>query len=158
METRTQSEWIENLRRLGPFADDESASRALIATLEALAALLTRDERESLSISVPLELRPVVLASRPHAQAAPDEFFRQVAAREGARRGLAIEHAELVCLLLREMLPAEARLRLEHALPQLAQLFAAPPAYDAPAHPGEREGETLATGRPGSKRPLSGAH
>lgn len=158
MEARTRADWIERLRALGPFADDESASRALVATLEALAALLTRDERESLSTSIPAELRAVVLESRPPALVGPDEFFRQVAAREDARRGLAIEHAELVCRLLREALPTEARLRLEHALPQLAQLFAIPETYDAPPHPDERKGDTLASGRPGSKRPISGSH
>jgi uncharacterized protein (DUF2267 family) len=132
METHTYSQWIEMLRALAPFADDESASRALVATLEALGTLLTRDERDSVANHLPLELRQPFLASRPELRGGADEFFRLVASKEGTRPGIAIEHAELVCRVFREALPFEARARLEHALPQLAQLFVAPGTFEPP--------------------------
>jgi uncharacterized protein (DUF2267 family) len=156
METRTQ--WIEGLRAIAPFADDDSASRALVATLEALAALLTRDERQSLSRHLPSELGALVLATRPRIHDGPGGFFHQVATREGTRPGVAVEHAELVCRFLGQMIPFEVRTRLERALPELKLLFARPEAFEPPPRASEPRRDVpndLAEGRPGSRHPLA---
>jgi uncharacterized protein (DUF2267 family) len=213
MEPSSDSDVLRRLRELGPFAEDAEALRALRATLETLASHLTPTEREFLADALPPHSAQIVREASSAAQGSLNDFFRRVAAHEGVRLGLAVEHAEIVCRALGQTLTHAVLARLGHALPDLAPLFEpttepAPqlaqsePAPDVPSdlaegRPGgthplatadplvlahrhsvarsddphaetklssacgltqEREARTLATGRPGSKRPISGSH
>src|SRR5262245_34111391 len=102
METLSNVDIVEKLREFGPFDDEQSALRALTATLETLADFLPSDERAALSRALSPEMAKAVQTDRPTLAPSSDErtnsddISRRVAAREGVRPSLAIEHAEIV--------------------------------------------------------------
>ena len=151
-------EWTELTASVGVLAgiEHDDAARALRATTSSIVEALSTDEADALSRELPVELRPLV---RGHAMAVPLDpaaLFEHVAVRESVDLGFAIEHAECVCRALAERMSPELRARLQRHLPRLAPLFevsAAPPVEAVPPP----HGSTLASGRAGSRHPLSEA-
>jgi uncharacterized protein (DUF2267 family) len=140
--------------------DRELALRAVASTLEALGECLSPHDAEQLATSLPLDLAQAVGRARWHRAADAEEFFAVVSAKEGVRLGLAIEHAQAVCEALAEYLDPEVRIQLERHLPsELAVLFEARKVEcdGPPPSPALGLEETLASGRPGSRRPISEA-
>jgi hypothetical protein len=84
------------------------------------------------------------------------ELFARVARHEAVSPGFAVEHAELVCLTLGELLPGDLMTRLRRALgSSISALFDVQPAPEPMPRSGAAGGTTLATARPGSTHPLS---
>ncbi len=88
----------------------------------------------------------------------------RIAHRAGVPVGFAREHAQVVCQVLSEAVGVEGRQHLRVHLPRaMADLFtpratsSPPPTHIHPHHVEPGEGRTLASGRPGSTNPLSGA-
>ncbi|HLV64706.1 MAG TPA: DUF2267 domain-containing protein [Polyangiaceae bacterium] len=208
----SENELVGRLRELAPFRNEEEARGALRATLAVLGEQLHEDERRLIAEELPRELGGLVV--RQHRKPAPsvEAFARRVAEREDIAPGRAIEHAEIACSVLGDVLARPTRERLLEEIPNLRTLFepreeperVPPPASSnleapsdlaegrpgaerslaatdsPPAHrhsvarssdphartrlssaPGlrqEQKGETLASGRPGSRRPISDKH
>jgi uncharacterized protein (DUF2267 family) len=136
--------------------DRHAAERAVRATLASIAEALSSDEADALCRELSPDLRPLVAR---HALALPLDrtaLFAAVAARESVEVGFAVEHAECVCGALAERMSPDLRGRLQRHLPLLASLFELrdEPPLDVPPL---IHGSTLASGRPGSRHPLSEA-
>jgi uncharacterized protein (DUF2267 family) len=140
----------------------EEAAAVLQATLVAMGQRLAPDVRDTIAAALPDEIGAVLRRSESELESESEsesEFFDRVRRREGVSLGFAREHAQGVCRALGEILPGEALRALEEALPaSFAELFHPPPPPAPP--PGYRVAKserhhTLATGRPGSRHPLS---
>ena len=134
------------------------ADRAIHATLATLGAYLDAPEARLVAAVLPDELR-AVFARRPFdARLDPAGFFDDVQRTERGRAARVREDAQVVCAALAEVLPNESRARLVKELPAaLAALFELRPAPEPPAYATRHDPRhhTLATGAPGSLRPLS---
>jgi uncharacterized protein (DUF2267 family) len=141
--------------------DRERATRALLATLGALIAHLEPYDAQDLRSELP----PALLARLDAAGEVEPDVVRAIAAREPTTWGFAIEHAQAVgealVLELRPELLTRLRRRLPPALAALLEprpTSTAPPPHPTRAPVALGEGTTLATGRPGSRHPLSDSH
>ena len=157
-ETLDEAALTARVGELVGLAGADDARRAVRATLLALGELLPPRERAALGQAVAPPL-PTNLGAGAARRMDLDEFFDTVRRREGVGLGFAREHTEVVCRVLGEQLPRELRGEIERALPEaIAELFrerdidALPPAH--PVAAGERH-HSLATGRPGSRHPVS---
>lgn len=144
--------------RTGTGRPDE-ARRAVVATLQALAAPLPPAETDALAGALP---DPVAARVRRAAIEAPgsDDPFADLAEREGVPRALATEYAHVACQVIAEALPRPVADRVGDALPPpWRELFhrreapPPPPPHHHAAPPGQ--GRTLATGRVGSRHPVA---
>lgn len=166
-------EFIERIERLAALESRDAAERALRATLKTLAERLLADERRLVAEQLPRGLAEEVLSPQKPGVFDSKEFFERVAAREGVGPGYALEHVQSVCEVLGTVLDSTTLRRLRGELgDDFADLF---PRWDAQTlvhrephslgYPERQErssrtgqkvhGRTLATGRPGSSRPLS---
>lgn len=165
MITNEQDFLAEVARRAG-FSGAEQARRASVAVLASLGERLVPDERRAVALALPEVLAQPLLGAESSADFGADELYRRVADREGTPLGFAVEHTQAVLEALGATLPLATRVRLErHLGPALAALFvprAEPPLPPVHVHvpPPEEPGEgtTLASGRIGSRNPLSEAH
>jgi uncharacterized protein (DUF2267 family) len=136
------------------------AERALRATIAVLGERLTDDEAEALASRLPGQLERVLDASEYDGDFDAAEFYERVRRRENTGPGVAKEHADIALRAIGAALDEETCIRLRRALPEpIGRLFLAaeegtPPPYADAERPGRR---TLATGRPGSRHPLSEA-
>jgi hypothetical protein len=85
-------------------------------------------------------------------------LYLMVSQRAGLEPGEAMEQTRVVCQAISEVIDHDTLMLLRRTLPEpLAALFE--PAPESPAfqasHTVAPSGRTLATGKPGSKRPLS---
>lgn len=149
---------LRRLHELGPFPDDGAALSALHATLQGVGGGLTEGERRAVAESLPPDCARVLLGARTNGCSKSSDLFLAVSVREKIALARAVEHAEIACRALGEILSPTARDRLRHALPEIAELFE-PHAQEAvPVHPqlslagGPND---LAEGRPGGSRRLS---
>jgi uncharacterized protein (DUF2267 family) len=126
---------ITRSRELGPFTDDRSAARALAATFEALRQVFSHDERELFTRSLPVEIRRALPTERPCAPARDAEFYPRVALAEHVSLPLAVEHAQVVCRAIGELLPNATLASMRHHHPAIGPLFAQP-------EPGEEAAST----------------
>lgn len=147
---------ITRCRELAPFVDDDATSRACTATVRALGEVLTLDEREQLARSFPAELGRALPTARSTAQFEESHFYWRVAIAEGVALPIATEHAQVVCRVLGELMPADERARLVRHLPAIGRLLEPPAPSSAPPHAGPRSSQNdLAEGRPGGSHPLA---
>ena len=138
------------------------AEAAITATLDALGAALLPSERRTFAEVLGSDLASVVLASHaPKATLDTEGFYRRVQRHEAVRAGRAREHAQIVCHALAELLPPETTQLLTRRLPWLEPLLGADDLAPPPPSPEvlrrKDPANTLATGSPGSHRPLSTA-
>lgn len=167
-------DFIERVERLAALESRDAAERAARATLKTLAERLLADERRLVAEKLPRGLaEELVLSPERPGVFDSKEFFERVAAREGVDPGFALEHAQSVCEVIGTVLDSTTLRRLRSELgDDFAGLF---PRWDAQTlvhrephslgYPERQEkssragqkvhGRTLATGRPGSTRPLS---
>ena len=150
---------IARVRELGPFTGDDDATRAVASTLQALARLLTRDERDELAAALPAELRHVVPATRDQPSAKESDLYLWVAVIQGIPLNRAVEHVQIACRALAEQLPEAIRSRLQRNLREIGALFApaalAEPNSDRPPPPIAHD---LAEGHEGGRHPLATAN
>lgn len=156
MEPASLSEIVERIRSLAPFLDRAGAEHALSTTLEALATLLTSDERSQLAAALPGELAQSLRGAQP-ASGSPADLFADVAKRGHWPLGRAIELVQVTCHALGDALPRATLVRLARHLPELAPLLQpseAPPIADVPPAVPQNTRD-LAGGRPGSQRSIA---
>ncbi|HVW28061.1 MAG TPA: DUF2267 domain-containing protein [Polyangiaceae bacterium] len=156
-----RAEFIERVEGFANFGPGE-AEAAVVATLEALGAALTSDERRSLASQLPEELRELLDTAREHApELNAERFYALVQRHEKVRAGRAREHAQIVCRVVSEVLTEDEFLSLTRHVPWLELLLRPPdPSEPAPALEMLRRRDptnTLAGGRPGSRSPLATA-
>ncbi len=156
---------LRTMLRKGGLGDTNEAEKATRAVLAALRGALPDEDAEALAAALG---EPYARILREGAYERPldlGELRDRVATATGMYPGRVIEQIQLLCRALREVLPEEAVTRLRPRLPEALR-----PELDEPAEPhapavAERrghleapgEGHTLATGRPGSRHPLSEA-
>lgn len=147
--------------RAGLQDDRALAERGVAATLEMIGERLPSVDANGVADHLPAPLGAAIRRRRRHGEFAVEELFEHVREAEGVGLGFAVEHARVVCQVLAEILDAEGRTHLQHGLPpEWVTLFTPresvtpepPPPGPPPGH-----GSTLASGRPGSRRPLSEA-
>ncbi|MGK4005317.1 DUF2267 domain-containing protein [Sorangium sp. So ce1036] len=156
--------FVEEVQRRAGFAGRDEAERAIAVTARTLGERLLEDEAAAVAGGLPGPVAAAVRGATYQGDFDRDELYDRIARREGAPRGFGMEHAQAVCQVIGEALPEAERQRLQKHLPDWADLFApreagAPPPrpVHAAAPPEVGHGATLATGRPGSRRPLSEA-
>jgi len=122
---------------------------------------MRRGDREVAAAGLPPEMA-AALCNRPCDQAFDlAGLFERVAAGEGERLGVAVEHALSACQVLAEGLDDASLDAFRVALPrEFAGLFACYRRPQAVQRSGGTlaSGRSLASGRPGTARPLSEAH
>ena len=150
---------ISRVKQLSGLSDRADAMRAIRATLVALGERLRDEERDALARELPASLRGLLDRAAYAGDFDRDELFARVARHGGLDRGCALEYAEVVLGALAAELPWETLTRLRKELgPAIAPLLAepeAPPVIAKGSSP--RSGSTMASGRPGSRHPLSEA-
>ena len=119
---------IRRLRELAPFADDHAASRALEATVAALWLRLYPEERAKLAAELPSPVAQRLQAPSPHDPKLREHasFTADVARKELVRPALGVEHAEVVCRALAELLSPGTKTWLGERLPEVAPLLEPP--------------------------------
>lgn len=152
-----EKQFIERVRNKAPLPDDESARRAIVATLEVLSERLYDGEAKFVAEELP-DFAAEAIRSNPAGRSfGREEFFWRVAEHVGAPVGFSLEHAEVVCNALGDALPSATLERLQRDIPDLAPLFEAPEHGRPPERVDDRArpGNTLASGAPGSRLPIS---
>jgi uncharacterized protein (DUF2267 family) len=149
---------VDHVLVRAPLDDRERALGVLAATANALISQLEPVDAHDLRRALPAEIRDRLAASA----TADTDLVTAIAASEPTSRGFAFEHAIAAGEAFVLELPPELLGRLRRRLPRaLAELLeprespAAPPPHPLhpPAAPGA--GTTIASGRPGSRHPLS---
>jgi uncharacterized protein (DUF2267 family) len=145
------------------FDTPDDAARALAVAARALGERLLPDEAGPIAAALPDAVGDRLRGAAYERDFDIDELYDRVGRGEGAGRDFGREHAQAVYQIIGETLPESVRVRVQrHLGPSFAPLFeprarGAPPArpvhVSPPVTPGR--GGTLATGRPGSHRPLS---
>lgn len=160
-----QNLFFAQVRDRGGIGDSEAPS-AVRAVFSALGELLTADETAALAAQIPTDLAQWLRAA-PRARAMSlDDLYARVAEQTGLPVPRALEVTQAVCRALAVQLRPDVRDRLSaHLGPVTGRLFEVPhegTPSQRPIHlsspPASGEGRTLATGRPGSRHPLSEAH
>jgi uncharacterized protein (DUF2267 family) len=145
----------------GGIHDRARAQAAVDAALDAAAQHLGAPERAFIAGQLPARLAAAAQQPTPAAALRPGDLYAQLATTEEISLGLAIEHAKAACSSLAEFLDGEARALLARRLPRDWAALFAPVSFaaeaDVPAGTVPGHGHTLATGRPGSRRPLAEA-
>lgn len=141
--------------------DPGDARSALGATLGVLGQRLTDEEAKALGRLLPDELAAVLDRHEYGGAFGAEEFFERVRRRERTRASAAREDADTVLAVIGELATPEVARQLERALPErLARNLRPRETGDVPEHPeppSESEATTLASGRPGSRHPISEA-
>jgi uncharacterized protein (DUF2267 family) len=159
----TEDELTERLMQAG-FSDRSAAERAIQATIGAFTECLTPSESDAFARSFTGPLAERARKSGPYAEgqyAGAEDLYETVRRRENVPPGVAREHAQIVLGAVAERLDTELRARLVRTLPDdLGSLLrireeGAPPLHLAPSH--AEPLTTLASGRPGSRHPVSEA-
>jgi len=152
---------MEELARRG-LAEEGEAGRALRATLAVLGERLLDDEAKALAEVLPAPLARVVEEVEYDCDFDSAELFERVRRRERSTVSRGMEHAEIVLAALGACVEPERRQKIGRGLPEhAADAFLDRGARgEAPPHPVAPHApkmNTLAAGRPGSKRPVSEA-
>ncbi len=154
---------LARVGRLGGITEPDAARRAILATLEALGASLSRGVRSHVAAALPAAHAAALMRPAAEKLSRADAFYDRARALEGTTPGFALEHVQVVCRALGTMLPDETLQRMKRDLPgELASLFN-PPAREGepplhasrpPSHPPPHR-ETLAAGHPGFTHTLA---
>jgi uncharacterized protein (DUF2267 family) len=145
--------------------DEARARRVLHATLAVVGERLVEDEARALAEVLPDELAPIVSTAGYDSDFTAEELFDRVGRREHASdrpSGRAREEAEVVLAVLGDCLSADRRHRVARGLPGVAgplvagdRVLGEPPPHATAAR--APRVATVASSRPGSTHPLSGA-
>ncbi len=158
----TSEQLVARVRELGPFENAAESHCSLAATLEVLGERLMDEEVAMLG----QELAPTLAArlrTRPYGgDFSLAQFYERIARREHVRLGLSVEHAQVVCRALSELLTPTTLQHLRRHVPELSELLHVPEPPRVPdARPvpraSARAPHTLAEGRPGGSEPLASA-
>jgi uncharacterized protein (DUF2267 family) len=136
------------------------AERALRATVSAVASCLSGQTRARWARFLPTGLHDDLKDAPHQADQTARQVYARVPAGEGVPQPYAMEHAQAVIRELGRLLDEDMRASLAHELPdELVALLREPERASRPVRTHARtpqpSGSTLATGRPGARRPLS---
>jgi uncharacterized protein (DUF2267 family) len=149
---------VSRIQGLAGFAGRAEAMRALRATVMALGESLEDDERAALGRHLPASLHAALDRCAYVGDLEIDDLFARVAHHEHVARGFAVEHAEVVCRALAERLPSDALARLRREVrPSVVALFDVSREPPSVPRTTSTSGTTLASGREGSRHPVSEA-
>jgi uncharacterized protein (DUF2267 family) len=153
-----EDQLVSRVQGLGGFQGRADAMRAIRATLLALGERLRDEERRRLARDVPAAAQSVLDRAAYAGDFDVDDLYVRVARHERVDPGFAVEHAGLVCQVLGELLPDEAMIRLRKELGgSIAALFEGRPPIETVPRSRTTAGSTLASGRDGSRHPISEA-
>jgi uncharacterized protein (DUF2267 family) len=152
---------------LGMLSDDDTA-RAIDAVLEGMGRLLTPDEAGVIAQHLPSGYASVLsnASERAQTEETVGDVVSLVASREGLPASAAYETVKVTCEVLASYLPEDVVDKLHQDLPpEVASLLVHPhgewcvpePVPEAVPPQPRRRRTTLASGRPGSSRPVSEA-
>jgi uncharacterized protein (DUF2267 family) len=149
---------VSRIQDFGCFAGATDAKRALRATLVALAERLRDEERAALAKALPEEAALALERAAYFGDFDREELYARVARHEGVAPGLAVEHAQIVCRALAAELPHEVVLRLRREVGEsIGTLLEEREPIATVPRTTEGSSATLASGRTGSRHPLSEA-
>ncbi|MCA9672337.1 MAG: DUF2267 domain-containing protein [Myxococcales bacterium] len=152
----------EVARREGVSRPSEEVRRDMRAVLAVLGGLLPDDLRKRVAVQLPPPADDAMLVARtdrvPEAVAA-EELYRRVARRRSLRLGVALERAQVICLVIGDAVDLASAEALADAFGEHGEaLFFERPIAAPPPRPHRPSGaHTIADGRPGSTHPLSEA-
>jgi uncharacterized protein (DUF2267 family) len=136
------------------------AERVVRATVAVLGERLTVEEAGALRPTLPGELGRILERSEYDSDFAAADFYERVRRRARITPGIARESVDVVLHAIGDTLEADASRRLARALPaDLGRQLVPREVGDPPPHAAAPRGRltTLASGRPGSRHPLSEA-
>lgn len=153
---------IEATRLEEALGERDRSEAAFWAAVDGLGRTLQADDRRAMAGALPDAVVSRLLSCPFDPEASEATVDAQVAEATELPGGQALEIVQVVARTLASRLPEDLRSRLErHARGTLARLWtrpAVPPAPPKPVHtPPPGSGHTLATGRPGSRHPVSEA-
>ena len=152
---------VEEVMWRGGIHDRAHAVAAVAAALDAVGQQLDAPDRAFIAEQLPAPLASAVQRPAPSAALRPSDLYAQLATSGELSLGVAVEHARAACSAVAEFLDGEARTLLARRLPPIwAAVFAPVPnaaETEVPAGTVPGHGHSLATGRPGSRRPLAEA-
>ncbi len=148
--------FVMRVKELGGLAGPSEAMRAIRATLMAIGERLHDDERAALARELPSSTTTAIGRVAYAGDFDRDELYARVARHGGIERGFALEQTQIVCRALAEALPEAALTHLRKSLgPSIGSLLDVPePMATLPRHASTTD-STLASGRDGSRHPLS---
>jgi uncharacterized protein (DUF2267 family) len=154
---------VTDVQARSGFETPEEAERMLAVAVRVLGERLLPDEAGPVAAALPDGLAGRLRAASYERDFDLDELYDRVGRGEGTGPGFGREHAQAAYQAIGEQLPEAVRLRLQkHLGPDFAVLFeprrhAPPPPRPVHASPSPElgDGSTLATGRPGSRHPIS---
>lgn len=159
-----EHELVTRVSEEGGIGSLDLSSRVIRATLSTLGERLGDEDATALARTLPEPFGDLVAWARHGGSFGPAEFYERVRKLDREPRGFGLEHAQVVLRVVGNALPDELRARLTKALPgEIARVmeparFGAPPPYGTPVVDDVPEPLTsLASGRSGSRRPLSEA-
>jgi len=158
-ETLPYDRFLDHVVHRGGFRSPADAEGAVRAVLTVLGEALSPGACGWVADEVPPALADL-LRVRTHVRGLTDaDVYHRVAEREHAQLGFAREHTGVVLEALAAVLSPYARERLAGGLPSGMAVLLEPPAVVPAPTPvvRAREQTTLASGRPGSRHPLSEA-
>jgi uncharacterized protein (DUF2267 family) len=162
----TYAELVAEVQRWAAFEAPDDAERTIAVTARVLGERLLPEEAAAVAGALPEPVAGRLRGAAYQRDFDAGELYDRVARGEGVKSAFGMEHAQVACQVFGEALPEAVRLRLQKHLGEgLAWLFeprAGGPPPPRPVHasppvePGQ--GSTLASGRPGSRHPLSEGH
>jgi uncharacterized protein (DUF2267 family) len=154
----SRESFLGRVEELGALTGRAETLRAVRAVLVGLGERLRDDEREALARELPPDTLDALSRCAYRGDFGRDELFARVARHGGTDLGFAIERTEVVLRALAEALPGEALLRLRKQLgADIAALLDEPDPGALVPRWRSTAGGTLASGREGSRHPLSEA-
>lgn len=148
--------FVARVRELGGFAGRAEAMRAIRATVMAIGERLRDDERAAFERNLPPSTFAALERVAYLGDFDRDELYARVARHEAVSPGFALEHAQIVCRALAEALPEGALVHLRKELgTTIASLLEVPEPIETLPRSASTAGSTLASGREGSRHPLS---
>ena len=148
--------FVARVRELGGFAGRAEAMRAIRATVMAIGERLHDDERAALGRDLPESTLHALERVAYAGDFDLDELYARVARHERVSTGFAVEHAQIVCRAIAEGLSEGALTHLRKVLgPSVASLLEVPEPIETLPRSAGAAGSTLASGREGSRHPIS---
>ena len=152
---------VDEVMWRGGIHDRSRADAAVASAIDALAQQLGGSDRAFIAAQLPPGLAAAVQRPSPSAALRASDLYAQLATSGEISLGSAVEHAKAACSALAEFVDAEARSLLARRLPPAWAALFSPVTFaterDVSAGTLPGHGHTLATGRPGSRRPLAEA-
>ena len=150
---------IDRVATIGAIGQRKETERAIAATLSVLGERLGDDDARAVAQDLPVPLGHLILSGRHGFVFDELELYDRVRTREGVPAGFSREHAQAVCEVIGGLLSTATRARLEQHLPRAIVDLLRPVnrASMRPTTSHDARHDILATGRVGSRHPLSEA-